>query len=364
MCGSENDGTSDADLDPLRVGIVGAGEIVDRNRAELHSQAPEVELQTIFDVREWAARDIAERFDVNVADSLDALVGNPNVDIVHVATPHHLHAEQAIAAADAGKHVLVEKPLATTLEATDRVIEACERNDVKLAVLFFRRLRPEVKKARELVSSGVIGVPIGFRIERMSIRKTDQYWEGGYSGRIESDWRGSKTQSGGGVLTMNVIHDVDELLYISDLEPHRIYCESDTFDAPNGIEDLVSATIRFENGGIGSIEASTCVDAVPNRNPVRHNKIYGSEGTIVLDDELWLQTHERTEFGPPEEWHHLTFEAKPDTATPGREFIAEYATAIRNDARPPSPGLDSRQVLSLLEAAYESRDKNEVTPVE
>ncbi|HKC74473.1 MAG TPA: Gfo/Idh/MocA family oxidoreductase [Chloroflexota bacterium] len=127
---------------------------------------------------------------------------------VYIAVPHDLHAPLTIQAAQAGKHVLCEKPIAATLADADRMIAACERADVFLSVAFDAQIMPAMQKVRDLIATGAIGEVIGTRIVAL-IDKHASYWSSGWTGRVTAAWRISKEKAGGGVLIMKCMHDVN-----------------------------------------------------------------------------------------------------------------------------------------------------------
>lgn len=347
------------DAEPLRGAVVGCGEVVNRNRASALQRAAGTSLEVAMDVREWAAEDIADRADASYTTSLEDLLADDAVDFVYIATPHHLHADQVVAAAEAGKHVVVEKPLATTLADADRAVEACARNDVKLSVMLPKRFAPEVRRARSLIEEGAIGDVIGHRIQTMSNLKTETYWEGGYSGRVESDWRQSWEESGGGMLIMTNVHDVDLTMHLTGLEPARVSVEFDTFDAPAEVEDFLSAVVRYENGAIGTVETSSCIDAVPEVDTPRENYVYGREGTVVVSDPLWYC--QRGDRGST--WHRETFDRSRGPLHEPVAVFNRFARAVRRDASPPAPGREFRRVLEFIRTAYESGREGETVAV-
>lgn len=181
----------------LSVGIISCGEITAKRRASQFDEASDVDIGMAMDVVGDLAKDIGERFDVPSTTDEDDVLSSPDIDFVYIATPYHLHERQAIAAAEAGKHVLVEKPITVGLEAADAVIAACKRNGVKLCVCEPARFDPAVRTTKELIDDGVVGELVGTKISIMA-RKPDGYWDGGYTGRVRTDWRKSSEKSGGG----------------------------------------------------------------------------------------------------------------------------------------------------------------------
>jgi predicted dehydrogenase len=154
---------------------------------------------------------------------------------------------------------------------------------------------------------------------------------------------------------MNGIHDVDEVLHITALEPAEVYCNYDTFGAPVDVEDFAVANITFQNGAIGSMEVSSCTDGLPNKNPPRMNKIYGEEGSIVVGDSLWLQTHDPTEDDPAKEWHEVGLDGEEvPSEEPATAFIRQFLRSLRKSREPPVTREECRQTMAFMQAAYKS----------
>src|SRR5947209_6197870 len=161
---------------------------------------------------------------------------------VYIAVPHDLHAPLTVQAAQAGKHVLCEKPISTTLADADRMIAACAEAGVAFSIAFDAQITPAYQRLHDLIARGAIGEVIGTRIVAL-IDKPASYWSSGWSGRIATDWRVSKEKAGGGVMVMNSIHDINTVRYVTGLEAQRVYAESATFATPVEVEDYIVATI-------------------------------------------------------------------------------------------------------------------------
>lgn len=350
-------------MDELCAGIIGCGEITSKSTAPAFEEAGNIKIGMVMDVVEWAAEDLGRKYGVPHTTDLKEILSNRDIDFVYIATPHHLHAPLAIEAAKAGKHVIVEKPIAISLDQADQIISECRGNGAKLSTCFPLRYKPHIMKAKELVDQGILGKIIGVRITNLGI-KPAAYWTGGFTGRIESDWRTSKEKSGGGVLIMNSIHDIDFMHYITGLEPRRVYSQYDTYLTPVQVEDFITVTIRYENGAIGIIEASSCVDLGPGSRETYGNRIYGSEGQLIIPSPyglpfLWLYTTGDTEFGQARKWHKIPLEQRSSHLT---RFAEDFADAVLSGSDPPVTGEDGRRALEITIAAYESGLKG--TPID
>lgn len=333
----------------VRFGLIGCGEIAVRSGAAIASIPDVAKITAVQDINEAMAKDAGEKFGAPHMTDTEALLARDDVDAVVVSTPHFLHEPLTVQAAKAGKHVACEKPIACTVEQADRMIAACKEAKVLLSVNYILRYGNIITKARELVQAGALGKILRYQCHVMA-DKPASYWSGGWTGRVKTDWRQSKEKSGGGVLIMNAIHDLDRVMWIAGLKPLRAYAEYDTHDTPVEVEDNLSAVIRFEGGAIGSVDA---MSIARGREPFG-NRLYGTEGQLVVDNPIRVFT---TKDGIPgvkkDAWTEIPLEKKRADDTRDAYF-ADFAAAIRDGKPAPISGEAARVSLALCEAIYES----------
>ena len=201
------------------------------------------------------------------------------MDIVSIATPHHLHAPQVIACAGAGKHVLCEKPLTTTLPAAQEMIDACRGAGVKLGMWFVARYTAPYRMARTLLRAGAIGEVVNIRLPDVH-NKVQDYYQRGVGGRARpSEWRGGRATSGGGALIMNAIHQIDALRFATGLEATRISAEWVNFTGLAEVEDMIAVLLRYSNGAIGTIDTA---NYAPGGGEPSILRLYGTRGQLQL----------------------------------------------------------------------------------
>jgi len=340
----------------VRFGLIGCGEIAVRSLEAIQKDAEVSIVTAVQDVNEPLAKDAAQKAG-GCAWFTDAakLLERDDVDVVVISTPHFLHAPLTIQAARAGKHVACEKPIACTLEQSDEMIAACKAAGVLLSVNYASRYDAPVVKAGELLAAGAIGKVIRVQAH-VSADKPESYWSGGYTGRNKSDWRQSKEKSGGGVLIMNLIHDLDRIHNMIGLEPVRVYAESDTHCTPVEVEDNISVTIRYNNGAIGSIDAMSCARGRESFG----NRLYGTEGQIELSWPLRVYTTKDVPGLKKNEWTSVEVPGK-QWGPEGREmYFARLARAVRDGAKTCDiTGESARKSLAVCLAAYESAAKQQ-----
>ena len=341
-------------MDPLRIGIVGAGAIAQRNAFEAaHSGASRV--VGVFDVNAKVARDMAKGLSVPFFQSYEELLNSGEVEAVLISVPHHLHRTLSIQAAEAGKHVMVEKPIANNLEEADAMLSACRRHGVKVTVNYSFRYLPKVRKARALVEAGALGNITGVQI-LLHQYKDPGYWTGARSNSPD-DWRASKVKCGGGFLIMNACHVTDYLAYITGLKVKRVYGEYATLGSPVEVEDIVSLSYRLDNGAIGSLSASSIMRGVEQAE----ERIWGTQGTIVLDSAgLHLYSTRPVDGVRPGKVHHL--KKFPETSWTA-DWVRDFARAVRENTTPEISGRDAWENLAFISTAYRSMEEGRALEV-
>jgi len=330
-------------------GIAGCGEIAVRT-AQAIDEAPNCRVAATMDIKEELARDLGEKYGAPHFTDFGRMLECDDVDAVYIAAPHFLHAPLTIQAARAGKHVLVEKPIATKVENAEAMIDECRKSGVKLSVAFIMRYRNDAIEARRLIQGGAIGEVIGLQIFAVGDKK-DSYWEGGYSGRAKTDWRKSKEKSGGGILIMNAVHNIDLMRFITGLEARRVSAHYSTMATDVEVEDIISASILFENGAIGNISATSCARGGQPPAAKLQDRIFGSEGQIVLGGKLLVYTTRDYEGLKRGEWQEVPAGGGADGR---RRFVEGVAAALLEGKEPPVRGEDGLAALKIICAAYES----------
>ena len=216
-----------------------------------------------------------------VATDLSAGLEQASVDAVLIAAPHNLHLPLALAAAEAGKHVVMEKPLALDGEEGAEIIAACERAGVRLVVAYTTSINRNVEAARRLIAEGRIGRVVSV-ISRWIEGRDENYWSGGFTGRASGDWRSRRETAGGGVLIMNACH----VLYAMDLLASSTVVSATasmgTLLHDVDVEDTIAATMEYENGVIGAVTASSATKGPP----INELTVVGTKGRLDVMPEL------------------------------------------------------------------------------
>jgi UDP-N-acetyl-2-amino-2-deoxyglucuronate dehydrogenase len=220
-----------------------------------------------------AAEKLAAEFDCQPYDDLPAMLKNDKVNVVVIGTPSGAHMEPAVAAAKAGKHVIVEKPLEITLKRCDKIIDACRANNVTLSTIFPSRFHDSATEMKRAIDAGRFGrLTIGDAYVKWF--RTQQYYDSG-------KWRGTWELDGGGALMNQAVHSVDLLLWLMgpvvEVTAHAAMLAHERI----AVEDTVVATLKFASGALGVIEATTA--AYPGY--LKRIEIHGSAGSAVMEEE-------------------------------------------------------------------------------
>ena len=249
--------------------VIGATGVIGQNHiAGVIENKGLAKLAGICDVNKEKCCLEAKKLKVKSYFRLEDVLREKDVDVVTLATPHPLHAEQTVAAFQAGKHVLCEKPMAVTVEEADRMIAASKKTGRKLGICFQLRLNPYVKKAKELIDKEKIGRIYRTYAEIGSL-KTAAYYN-------SAPWRGTWLGEGGGFLINNAPHLLDTLFYLVG-PPKKIWGISRTQLQDTEVDDAVSAMFEYPDGGQGAIMANC------NQLPaITKWEIYGDKGNILL----------------------------------------------------------------------------------
>ena len=255
---------------PIGFGIVGAGLVADIHARAL-SRIPGARLIAVAGSTPRSARaaSLAAAHGAAIADSAETLVERPGVDAVIVCSPHPLHAAQAVAAARAGRHVVVEKPMATRVEDAIAMIEAAEAAGVALAVISQRRWYPAVERVKAAIESGRIGVPGLATVEVLGWRSPEYY--------AMDPWRGTIEGEGGGVLVNQAVHQLDLACWFLG-SPVEVDGWIANLNHPEiEVEDTAVGIVRFAGGALATITASN------SQRPGLHARVHvhGSNGASV-----------------------------------------------------------------------------------
>jgi predicted dehydrogenase len=337
-------------VEPLRVGIAGAGAIAQRNAREAATSGA-AKIVGVFDVNQKVARDMADALKAPFFPTYEDLLRSSEVEAVLLSTPHHLHRPQTVQAAQAGKHVLVEKPMANNLAEAEEMIRACRDNGVKLSVNYSFRYLPKIRKAKELIDAGMLGTITGVQIISHQF-KDPGYWTGARSNSPDN-WRASREKCGGGYLIMNVCHIIDYIYFLTGLKAARIYSEYATLGSPAEVEDIISISSRLDNGAVASISASSIMRGTEQSE----ERIWGTNGSLILNGEgISFYSTRPIDGRRPGQLYSLK---KFPTFSWTAEWVRQFAAAVRKGGtgEPEISFREGWENLALIRSAYASLER-------
>jgi predicted dehydrogenase len=329
---------------PLRFALIGCGDIGWAN-ARAVAAAANTELTCCHDATPALAEAVAARFGGTVAPTLAAAFDPARVDAVFLCVPHDQHAPLAVRGAEAGLHIVVEKPLAEDVAAARGIVGAAAAANVALSVCFPYRYLPAVRAARALVEAGALG-PLRGAAVLFHADKPAAYWIGGFSGRAASDWRGSRRRAGGGVLIMNLTHYVDLVAHVAGELPARILATSYT-PAGAEVEAGIAVSAALAGGGIASFTGSAATRGAP---PTRF-ELWGEHGTIRLEPEASAYSERAAGGLVPGTWTPLPAVSERDERV---IFVERFADAVLHGRPPEVSGTAGLSVQAVVEAAYDA----------
>ncbi len=326
----------------LRLCVVGLGRAGQVHLASLAKLTDEIEVVAVVDqVAELAAQS-ADRYGVRKRyASLAEALADPEVEAVDLCLPHDLHCAAAVQAAAAGRHVLVEKPMANSLAEADAMIAAAERAGVTLMVGQSRRFFPAAMEAQRLVAAGALGRLIHVHAAYFGLME-----------RPQNEWWHSAARTGGLMLALWGSHIIDYTLWLFGRRPCRVYMEASNNNPRWEGEDEVAVTLGFADGAIATMVLSWNARPVPSEKALSadwgasafsyERFVVGSEGTLQLRDERQLFHNGRLVLADSEQADNFAIE------------LREFASALREGRRPISSGQEVRKVVEVMEACRRS----------
>jgi UDP-N-acetyl-2-amino-2-deoxyglucuronate dehydrogenase len=329
----------------IHIGLIGAGNISDTH-ARAAAAIPGVEIAAVCAPTRAHAEALAARHGATAYDALGPFLDHEPLDVAIIGSPSGLHAQQGIAAAKRGIHVLVEKPLDVTTERADALIAAAAEAGVTLGVIFQDRLKPDVVRLQSLLDGGRLGTPI---LAEASVKwyRPPEYYAG-------SRWRGTRELDGGGALMNQGIHTVDLLLKLFG-PVRRVSARTATLLHSIEVEDTAVATLEFANGAVGTLEATTA--AYPGYS--RRIVLTGSNGTVQLDGDRLITAGLRGTSGdedapPPAAAAVSASSPVVADATAHQRIVEDFIRAVEKRTPPVCDGKEGRQSVALIEAIYQS----------
>jgi predicted dehydrogenase len=326
----------------IKVGLMGGGGIVDAHIRGYRAYADAIEVAAVADVVDQTARSRAAELDAAAYTDFREMISVAELDAVDICLPHHLHAEAIVAAAQAGKHILCEKPLCLTVEQAQQVHHAVGAAGVTLMCAHNQLYLPAVAKAKELLDDGALGTIY-------QVRTTDSFYNDFHPETM--GWRASVATSGGGELMDTGYHPTYLMLHFAGGSPieatallsrHRLrFMEG---------EDSAQMLVRFDNGVVGELVTSWAYDPPPG---TERFSVVGENGTLRSDGRSLMLTRQAST--------SEIFDFS-DVDSYALE-IGHFADCLRSGSRPLHTEKEGIDVLCLILAAYEGARSRSIAAV-
>ncbi len=325
-------------MEKVRIGVIGTGRIAQNRSIPGILLANNAELVAVMDCNAEAAEAVRAKFNAKYAfTDLETMLSCDEIDAVYIATPVQFHAEQSRAAADHGKHILCEKPIAMTAKEAEETVAYCEGKGVKFAAGFMMRYGTNANNMKMAIADGRIGqvVTILTRFTAWSDDKKDA-------------WRHFKAQSGGGSLMDLGVHCIDLMEYVGGSRVKSVMALNDTLTFSYEVEDSSTLLLQLENGAHCVVQSNF---NVPDQATRQRFEFLGTKGSLLATD-IIAQSDSGTleanfmEHGKGDlSWAYGNLYQ--------REFES-FADSVLNDKPVNVPAADAAHVQRVMEAAYES----------
>ena len=327
-------------MNKVRFGIIGSGGIAQKRTIPGLLLAANAECTAIMDLNEELLKQVGDKFGITRRyTSMDELLAQSDIDAVYIATPVFTHKEQVFAAAKAGKHILLEKPMGLTAAEGEEMRRFCEECGVKLGVGFMMRFHGAHEEIRRLLAAGELGEVVTAYAKFNCLSPVS-----------DKKWRQTKAFSGGGTMMDMGIHCIDLLQFMTTMNATAVtaFCGNQIFRYPD-TEDGATAILRMPNGAFFTVEANF---NVPDTIGGCRFEIYGTKGCITAEGTLG-----QTETGTA----RITTESGTraivyDTKNMYTKEIEALANAILNDTAVPVTAEQAIFNQRIVEAVYESQE--------
>ena len=339
----------------IKVGLVGCGRIAQRHSGLLGKRLVSgASLAAVCDVNREKSDAMGKSYGVPCYEDFNQMMTGEHIDVVSVLTPSGLHAEHVIALAKYGKHIIVEKPMALTLDSADDMIKACDANACRLFVIKQNRFNIPVLKLKEALVSGRFG-KIVLGTVRVRWCRPQEYYD-------MDKWRGTWSLDGG-VLSNQASHHIDLLEWmLGDVE--SVFAMGATALAKIEAEDTAVVTLRFKNGALGVIEATTATRPNDLEGSL---SILGEGGTVEIGgfavNKMKVWSFVEANSGDEEVMEKYSVNPPSVYGFGHQAYYDHVVDCLRNNSQQLVDGLVGRKSLELISAIYESIETGRAVPL-
>ena len=343
----------------LKWGVIGSGGIAGRRTIpEGITKARNSELSAVFDINQKVNSKVAKEYGAEQVASINELL-ETDVDVIYVATPANVHAEQVRACAEAGKHVLCEKPLGMTVAEAEGMIELCRQRRIKLGCAFMMRFVAQHQKALRLIKEGRLGRPVYARAQLSC-----------WYPPIEGAWRQNPATGGGGSLIDMGGHCIDLLeMFFGKITRVSCFINNSVHDYKS--EDSATAMLYFENSALATVDTFFCIPDNSSKNVL---ELYGSKGSILAEGTIgqgpagrmvaFLEQDGKDYDAQQARSAAEGMAIEPEPVNTYQAEIEEFSQAILDDREPAISGELGLRSQKILTACYESAKSGKAVEVD
>lgn len=333
----------------VKFAIIGCGRISHKHIEALINNNKEAVLVSVCDIIEDKAielkkqyEDVLKESDVKAYTDYIKMLENEDIDVVVISTESGYHAKHAMDCLDKDKHVLIEKPMALSVEDADHIIALAKEKNKRVCISHQNRFNPPIQKLRRAIEEGRFGKIIN-GTARILWTRDDNYYK-------QAPWRGTKALDGG-TLMNQCIHNIDLLQWMMGSEVERIHSERDTYLRNIEMEDFGAILMRFKNGAIGMVEGSACVYP---KNLEETLSIFGEKGTVVIGG-LAVNEIKTWQFEDERDYDKEDESSEVDSVygkghTP---LYKDFIDAINNNREPLVSGEEGKKAMEIILRAYD-----------
>lgn len=332
----------------LNYAIIGCGRISKNHIEALINNSNECNLVALCDIVNDKAVERKKQYenkvfnaDVKVYTDYIQMLENEKIDVVSICTESGYHAEHAFHCLNHGKHVLIEKPMAMTIEDADKINKLAKVKKLKIGVCHQNRFNPAIQKLRRALEDERFGKIVNITARILWTRDQNYY--------NQALWRGTEKLDGG-TLMNQCIHNIDLLQWMAGSEIERVHCERGTFLRNIEMEDFGAVLIRFKNGLIGVVEGSACVYP---KNLEETLSVFGEKGTVVIGG-IAVNKIQTWQFADERDYDKEDKSLEIDNVYGNGHSLLykDFINAVNNNTEPYISGEEGKKALSIILNSY------------
>lgn len=335
----------------LNIGVIGCGSIAKHRHLPEYAQNENVNIVAVCDPVEERAAEMAAKYGATPYTNYEELLQNESIDAVSVCTPNYLHAPISIQALKAGKHVLCEKPMATSKEEAEAMIEAAKESGKKLMIAHNQRFVRSHEKARKLIETGEIGKIYSFRTA------FGHPGPEGWSADGKDSWFFRKNEAAMGAMGDLGVHKADLIRFLLGEEVVEVGAFVETSAKENtDVDDNATCILKTESGIVGTLAASWSYNGSEDNSTI----IYGEKGILRLEDDPNYSLIVQYRNGEVAKYELGAIQSNDEGGQTTSHVIDHFISTILEDKEPPISGEEGMKSLMVILAAFKSAETKQI----